>query len=75
MLLGRWNHIAYVRSMAEYSDPMLALVERRGCGIFDNRVGRRLRRLSMLSKIDILSSRAWILKSELFLKYRVEKRR
>lgn len=73
ILLGKWNHVAYVRSIPEYSHPLLTLVERRGCGIFDNRVGRRARRFWMLSEIDVLTSRAWMLKSELFLKYRVDK--
>jgi len=74
VLVGKWNHLAYVRSLQDYSHPKLTLVEIRGSGVFDNRIGRRLKRFSMLAKIDVLTSRAWFFKSELFLKYRVDKR-
>ena len=75
VIVGRWNHVAYVHSLEDYSRPGLALLEIRGSGILDNRVGRRLKRFPRLSKIDIATSRAWFLKPELFLKYRVEKRK
>jgi len=74
VLVGRFNHLAYVRSLEEYSNPRMTLVEIRGSGIFDNRIGRRLKRFPTLSKIDVLTSRAWPLKSELFLRYLVDKR-
>jgi len=74
VLIGKWNHLTYVRSLEDYRHPALTLVEIRGSGIFDNRIGRRLRRFSMLSEIDVLTSRAWLFKPELFLKYRVDKR-
>jgi SAM-dependent methyltransferase len=74
MLVGKWNHLTYVRSLEDYSHPELSLVEIRGSGIFDNRIGRGLKRFPMLSKIDVLTSRAWFFKSELFLNYRVDKR-
>ncbi len=72
-LFGQWNHIAYVHSLEEYRHPRMGLVEIRGSGIFDNRIGRRLKRFPSLSKLDTFTSRAWRLKSELFLKYRVAK--
>jgi SAM-dependent methyltransferase len=75
VLVGKWNHVAYVRSLEDYSNPELSLMEIRGSGIFDNRIGRRLKRFPRLSKIDVLTSRAWFFKSELFLKYRVDKRK
>jgi SAM-dependent methyltransferase len=75
VLVGKWNNLTYVRSLEDYGHPRLTLVEIRGLGVFDNRIGRRLKGFSMLSKIDVLSSRAWLFKSELFLKYRVDKRK
>ncbi|HUI01829.1 MAG TPA: class I SAM-dependent methyltransferase [Nitrososphaerales archaeon] len=67
------NHVSYVQSFEDYRDPRLALVEVRGTGAFDNRLGRTLDRVPALSKVDVLSSRAWFLKPLLFLRYRVRK--
>ena len=74
VIIGRWDHRAYVHDLDDYSRPELDLVEIRGSGMLDNRVGRRLKHFPRLSKLDVVTSRAWFLKPELFLKYRVNKR-
>ena len=73
VLLGKWNHVAHAHALEEYGHPQLTLLEVRGSGIFDNRVGRRLNRFPNLSKVDVLTSRVWQVKPVIFLKYRIEK--
>ena len=73
VLIGKWNHKAYAHSLEEYAHPQMTLVEVRGSGIFDNRVGRRLNGFPSLSKFDILTSRVWMIKPVIFLKYRIHK--
>jgi len=73
VLIGPCGHRAYVRPVGAYAHPSLELIERRGLGIFENPVGRRLSRLSVLSGIDVATSRAWALKPELFMRFRVRK--
>jgi len=73
VLVGKWNHVAYSHTLEEYRHPQLTLVEVRGSGIFDNRVGRGLKRYPSLSKVDVLTSRFWQIKPVIFLKYRIDK--
>ena len=73
VLIGKWNHVAYAHSLEEYGHPQLTLVEVRGSGIFDNRIGRRLNGFPNLSKFDVLTSRVWLFKPVIFLKYRIDK--
>ena len=44
-----------------------------GVGAFDNRIGRRLERLSPLVTLDVKTSRLWPAKPMLFARYRVRK--
>jgi SAM-dependent methyltransferase len=71
--IGPCGHRAYVRPVGAFGHPSLELVERRGLGMFDNAVGRRLGRFGALSGVDVLTSRAWFLKPELFMRFRVRK--
>lgn len=73
VLIGPCGHRAYVRPLAEFNHPNLQLVERRAAGLFDNPVGRKLSRVTALSKVDSLTSRIWQLKPEVFLKFRIDK--
>jgi len=73
VIFGPQGHRSYVHSPDAYSGPRLREVSRRGLGSFDNHLTRRLSRLIPLSKLDTLTSPAWKLKPELFIKLRVEK--
>ncbi len=73
VLVGKWNHVAYAHTLEEYGHPQLTLLQVRGSGIFDNRVGRRLDGFPNLSKVDVLTSRVWQVKPVIFLKYRIDK--
>ena len=73
VLIGPCGHRAYVRPIHAFRHASLELIGRRGLGMFDNVVGRRLSRFVMLSSIDVLTSRIWLLKPELFMRYRIKK--
>ena len=72
-LIGPCGHRAYVRPIGAFDHPSLQLEERRGLGMFDNPLGRRLGRFGALSGVDVITSRAWFLKPELFMRFRIRK--
>ena len=73
VLIGPCGHRAYVRPLGAFRHPSLELMERKGLGLFDNGLGRKLSRFRALSKVDVLTSRIWLLKPELFIRYRIKK--
>lgn len=68
------RHRIYPTPLGRYGHVALERVEIRGVGAFDNRIGRRLERLTPLAALDIKTSRLWPAKPILFVKYRVRKR-
>jgi ubiquinone/menaquinone biosynthesis C-methylase UbiE len=70
---GPQGHRIYSAPLEAYSHSLLERTEVRGLGIFDNRLGRRLHMLSLLSALDLATCSVWTLKPELFIKFRVKK--
>jgi SAM-dependent methyltransferase len=68
------GHRIYSTPLGRYGHPGLERVEVLGVGAFDNRIGRRVERLSPLATLDLKTSRLWPAKSMLFVRYRVKKR-
>jgi len=71
--LGPQGHRIYSAPLKAYAHSSLRRVEVRGLGLFDNRVGRFLRAQDALCWLDVATSAAWVLKPEVFMKFRVEK--
>ena len=67
------GHRIYSTPIGRYVHPALELVEVRGVGAFDNRIGRTLRRIWPLASIDLNTSRLWPAKPMLFVRFRVVK--
>ncbi len=67
------GHRIYPTPLSRYRHPGLERVEVLGVGAFDNRLGRKVERLSPLATIDLKTSRLWPAKSMLFARYRVRK--
>ena len=70
---GPQGHVIFATRLEAYSNPGLELEEIRGVGLFDNRLGSKLERLSPLSAFDLLTSRLWPVKSQLFLRFSIRK--
>jgi 2-polyprenyl-3-methyl-5-hydroxy-6-metoxy-1,4-benzoquinol methylase len=71
---GDHGHRIYSAPLGYYSLPeFLREEERRGTGIFENRIGLALRRLEFLHLVDAISAPAWFLKPIVFVKYRIVK--
>ena len=67
------GHRIYSTPLSRYGHSGLERAEVRGVGVFDNRLGRKVERLSALAEIDVKTSRLWPAKSMLFVRYRVKK--
>ncbi len=67
------GHRIYATPLGRYVHPNLERAEILGVGAFDNRIGRKLERLSPLATLDLKTSRLWPAKSMLFVRYRVRK--
>lgn len=67
------GHRIYSTPLNRFRHPGLRRAEILGVGAFDNRVGRRLERLTPLATLDLKTSRLWPAKSMLFVRYRVVK--
>lgn len=72
-MLGPQGHRIYASRLADYRHAYLVREEIRGVGLFDNRVGIGLERLSPLSSLDVGTSRLWPAKANLFIRFRVSK--
>lgn len=71
---GDFGHRIYSAPLAYYSSAeSLREEERRGTGMFENRIGMELRRLDFLHVVDVLFSPVWFLKPTVFVKYRIVK--
>jgi SAM-dependent methyltransferase len=68
------GHRVYATPLSRYGNGALKRLEIRGVGIFDNRIGRKLRRFLSLSALDILTARLWPAKRMLFVRFRIEKK-
>ncbi len=68
------RHRIYPTPLGRYGHVALERVEIRGVGAFDNRIGRRLERLTPLATLDVKTSSLWPAKPMLFAKYRVRKK-
>ena len=67
------GHRIYSTPLNRYRYPGLERAEVLGVGAFDNRIGRRLERLTPLATLDLKTSRLWPAKSMLFVRFRVKK--
>lgn len=67
------GHRIYVTPLSTYGGAPFERTEIRGVGIFDNRVGRAMRRVSALTRLDLSTSRLWPVKPMLFVKFKVNK--
>ena len=67
------RHRIYPTPLGRFGHPGLERVEILGVGAFDNRIGRRVERLSPLVTLDVKTSRLWPAKPMLFARYRVRK--
>ena len=67
------GHRIYSTPLNRFKHPGLQRTEILGVGAFDNRVGRRLERLTPLATLDVKTARLWPAKSMLFVRYRVIK--
>jgi SAM-dependent methyltransferase len=67
------GHRIYTTPLGRYGHAGLERVEVLGVGVFDNRLGRKVERLSPLAALDLKTSRLWPAKSMLFVRYRVRK--
>jgi len=68
------RHRIYPTPLGRYGHPGLERMEIRGVGTFDNRIGRRLERLTPLATLDVKTSWLWPAKPMLFARYRVRKK-
>lgn len=66
--VGPQGHFVYGAPLDYYTN-YLPLKEIRGVGLFDNAVGKILRRLTFLHLLDLGTSRFWRVKKNLFLKF------
>jgi SAM-dependent methyltransferase len=69
----REGHRVYSTPLSRYGHAGLERAEVLGVGAFDNRIGRKVERLSPLATLDLKTSRLWPAKSMLFVRYRVKK--
>lgn len=67
------GHRIYVTPLSRYGGGPLKRAEVRGVGLFDNRLGRGLRRFSPLARIDLATSRLWPAKPMLFVRFTLTK--
>lgn len=70
---GNFEHEIYSTPFNAYSHHSLVLLQRRGTGLFENFIGRKFNSLSHLHLLDVISSPAWFLKKNLFLKFEIRK--
>jgi len=70
---GPQGHAIFPTRLAGYVNPNLQRMEIRGVGLFDNRIGATLERLSPLASLDVRTSRLWPAKSQLFLRFVITK--
>jgi ubiquinone/menaquinone biosynthesis C-methylase UbiE len=68
------GHRVYVTPLSRYGSAGMKREEVRGVGAFDNRVGRRLRRLTPLSELDVATAKLWPLKTMLFARFTITKK-
>ncbi len=68
------GHRIYVTPLSRYGSSTLKRSEILGVGLFDNRIGRRLGRLSPLSTLDVATARLWPVKRMLFVRFRIDKK-
>ena len=68
------GHRVYVTPLSRYGNAALKRLEIRGVGIFDNRIGRKFRRFSPLSTLDVVTARLWPVKQMLFIRFRINKK-
>jgi SAM-dependent methyltransferase len=64
-------HKVYFGPPETYLDKRMRLEGIFGTGLFDNRIGKKLHKLTFLSFFDVSTARLWKLKNNLFLKFRL----
>lgn len=64
-------HKIYYGPPETYLDKRMSLEAIFGTGLFDNRIGKMLHKLTFLSFFDVTTARFWKLKNNLFLKFRL----
>lgn len=67
------GHRIYSTHLNRFGNAGLERVEVLGVGAFDNRIGRKVERLSPLAALDVETSRLWPAKPMLFARYKVKK--
>ncbi len=63
----------YLSPQRAFIPATFRLEERRGTGLFDNYVGRLLNDLTFLSLVDVATSSLWLMKTDVFFKFVVDK--
>ncbi|MGC8515564.1 MAG: class I SAM-dependent methyltransferase [Thermoplasmata archaeon] len=64
-------HKIYYGPPETYLDKRMSLEAIFGTGLLDNRIGKKLHKLTFLSFFDVTTARFWKLKNNLFLKFRL----
>jgi ubiquinone/menaquinone biosynthesis C-methylase UbiE len=70
---GGFGHKIYSTPFAAYSHGSFNLIERRGTGLFENKVAKLFGNLPQLHLVDVASSSLWFLKKNIFLKFEIRK--
>ncbi len=70
---GDNGHRIFGGPIGVYSYPGFSYLGRFGLGLFDNRFGKLLHRISSLAWLDVFTSRFWFMKPMVFLLFRVDK--
>ncbi len=73
LTVGEQGHRIYAAPLRTYTNSSMQIEKRRGTGIFENFIGSKLKRFEFLYLVDALTSPAWFLKKNIFLKYTVRK--
>ena len=70
---GESGHKIYSTPFSAYSHDRFFLLERRGTGIFENRIAEKFEFLPYLHLADVATSQFWFLKKTLFLRFEIRK--
>jgi ubiquinone/menaquinone biosynthesis C-methylase UbiE len=70
---GDYDHQIYLAPLNYYSTKNLREQTRKGTGMFENFMGLKLRRLTFLHSVDVISAPFWYLKPNIFMRFEVIK--
>jgi ubiquinone/menaquinone biosynthesis C-methylase UbiE len=70
---GKFGHRIYSTPISSFSHAGFTLLERRGTGIFENRIAEKFDHLHCLYHVDVVTSKIWFSKKNLFLRFEIRK--